>query len=400
MVAGLAGLVLGAGGLLLGPTGAAHADPAVDSYPTWVDPDCWDWVEQPGVVEFRSMLLNRYGLGGSSDNIFACTGFEHGEGRALDFMVDASIPAQEAIGDAVVSWLTATVDGVPHAMARRLGVGNIIWKAQSIELWSYKVNKVWEAYEPCGPYSPPGVCHTNHVHIAFSPQGANRQTSWFTTSPRPAHWYPPVPGDVDPTPPPTTPPSTSGPYYVTTYANAPGYSSATSTTQTGTLYAGTSYVYCKFWGRKIGNDTSYNHWWLKTDLDAGSPWANQYISAYYLSNWGNDEALTDNGVTIPTCSGGAQPVTQYWVTTYGDAPAFGSAWDTTLTGWLYGGSNYVYCKVWGRQITSGGTYNHWWLKTDLDVGSPWQNQYISAYFLSNWGNDEAFDDDGVSIPSC
>ena len=44
-------------------------------------------------------------------------------------------------------------------------------------------------------------------------------------------------------PPPSGPaPST---YWVDTYANAPGYGSPTSTTQTGTLYQGTSYVYCK-----------------------------------------------------------------------------------------------------------------------------------------------------------
>ncbi|WP_238006950.1 M23 family metallopeptidase [Dactylosporangium sp. AC04546] len=201
-------------------------------------------------------------------------------------------------------------------------------------------------------------------------------------------------------PPPTNPPPSGGPYNVTTFANAPGYASATSTTQTGTLNAGTNYVYCKYWGRNVGNSTSYNHWWLKTDLDSGSPWQNQYVSAYYLSNWGNDEALTDAGVTIPTCSGGAKPVQQYWVTTYGDAPGFSSAWSTTLSGWLYGGSNYVYCKVWGREIRSGSSFNHWWLKTDLDSGSSWQNQYVSAYFLSNWGNDEGFADNGVSIPSC
>ena len=44
-------------------------------------------------------------------------------------------------------------------------------------------------------------------------------------------------------PPPSGPaPST---YWVDTYANAPGYGSPTSTTQTGTLYQGTSYDYCK-----------------------------------------------------------------------------------------------------------------------------------------------------------
>jgi hypothetical protein len=88
-------------------------------------------------------------------------------------------------------------------------------------------------------------------------------------------------------------------YWVDTFANAPVYASPTSTAQTGTLYQGTNYVFCKTWGRQIGTATSYNHWWLKTDPDAGP--AAQYVSAYYLSRWGNDEAKDNNGTVIPDC---------------------------------------------------------------------------------------------------
>ncbi|WP_435861030.1 DUF2961 domain-containing protein [Streptomyces spiralis] len=88
-------------------------------------------------------------------------------------------------------------------------------------------------------------------------------------------------------------------YWVDTSPTAPVYASPTSTTQTGTLNAGTNYVYCKVWGRQIGDATAYNHWWLKTDPDTGP--ANQYVSAYYLSRWGNDEAKDNNGTVIPDC---------------------------------------------------------------------------------------------------
>ena len=88
-------------------------------------------------------------------------------------------------------------------------------------------------------------------------------------------------------------------YWVDTFANAPGYASPTSTTQTGTLNAGTSYVYCRTWGREVRNGSSFNHWWLKTDLDVGP--VNQWVSAYYLSRWGNDEAKDNNGDDIPGC---------------------------------------------------------------------------------------------------
>ena len=97
--------------------------------------------------------------------------------------------------------------------------------------------------------------------------------------------------------PPSPPASTN--YWVDTWANAPGYASATSTAQTGTLYQGTSYVYCKTWGREVRSGSSFNHWWLKTDLDVGP--ANQYVSAYYLSRWGNDEARDNDGYDLPRC---------------------------------------------------------------------------------------------------
>ncbi|GAB3654705.1 hypothetical protein GCM10027589_13560 [Actinocorallia lasiicapitis] len=94
----------------------------------------------------------------------------------------------------------------------------------------------------------------------------------------------------------------SGPakYTVDTFANAPGYSSPGGT-RTGTLNAGTNYVYCRVWGPNVQVGSSFNHWWLKTDLDSGSPWQNQYVSAYYLSRWGNDQAKDNSGRDIPNC---------------------------------------------------------------------------------------------------
>lgn len=88
-------------------------------------------------------------------------------------------------------------------------------------------------------------------------------------------------------------------YWVDTFADAPVYASPTSSVQTGTLYAGTNYVYCKVWGPMVGDSTTYNHWWLLTDPDVGP--GDQYVSAYYLSKWGNDQALDDNGNPIPDC---------------------------------------------------------------------------------------------------
>lgn len=88
--------------------------------------------------------------------------------------------------------------------------------------------------------------------------------------------------------------------WVDTFADAPGYDTPGGT-RTGTLYKGTHYVFCRKWGPEVRVGTAYNHWWLKTDLDQGP--ANQWVSAYYLSRWGNDEAKDNNGVDIKDCVG-------------------------------------------------------------------------------------------------
>jgi len=84
---------------------------------------------------------------------------------------------------------------------------------------------------------------------------------------------------------------------VTTFANAPGYGA--NQTQDGTLYAGTNYVFCKEWGKEVSDSSgAYNHWWLWTDLDTGGQ---GWVSAYYLSKWGNDVAKDNSGNVIPNC---------------------------------------------------------------------------------------------------
>ena len=129
---------------------------------------------------------------------------------------------------------------------------------------------------------------------------------------------------------------------------------------------------------------------------------------------GEDVPVTFNGVTYTgsggewrdvvsaNCGGSPPPppaASKYWVDTFADAEVFASPTSTDPTGTLWAATNYVYCKAWGREVSDGaGNYNHWWLKTDPDVGPA--DQYVSAYYLSRWGNDEARDNNGTVIPDC
>lgn len=115
--------------------------------------------------------------------------------------------------------------------------------------------------------------------------------------------------------------------------------------------------------------------------------------APYPGRYGEKSITSDNG-----CAGGT-----YWVDTFAQAPGYRTAAVSDEQGYLRAGTSYVYCKVWGANYTGPEGFNHWWLKTDLDVvypGKDGRGAFVPAYFLSRWGNDEAKDNNGAVIPDC
>jgi hypothetical protein len=180
--------------------------PKIDRYQPYVandlswrislDPERWETncdeshrVEQPGVQIFRDMTLTT--LGGGNGAIFACSHFEHEQGRAWDWMNDVNNPQDVARVQAMLDWLLAPDSrGVPQVMARRVGLAYIIWNKRIVTF--YGKNRGWRPYY-CEKNPTPGNCHTNHVHFAFSWAAAKAETSWFTVTPRPDTWYPTAP---------------------------------------------------------------------------------------------------------------------------------------------------------------------------------------------------------------
>ena len=107
----------------------------------------------------------------------------HAEGRAVDWHLDARDPAQRRAGKRLIALLLAPDSaGNAHALARRMGVEELIWDC------SY-----WGAGSAdFGPYAPcfskhgqrrrrvdPSVGHLNHIHIGMSKAGAAKKTSWW-----------------------------------------------------------------------------------------------------------------------------------------------------------------------------------------------------------------------------
>ena len=127
----------------VGPAGAA---PSTGSFPAGIEPlaryvgqSTCDPTEKPGTVALRSLVQATYPSvngGGISRACDVGGRSEHKEGRAWDWMLDASDPVEAARAEDFLTWLLAPdAQGNRYAMARRLGVMYVIWNA-----------KVWESY--------------------------------------------------------------------------------------------------------------------------------------------------------------------------------------------------------------------------------------------------------------
>lgn len=114
---------------------------------------------QPGVLKVRDLIKATYGPYASSTWDFhttrSCSGTGssgHHQGRALDWMLDSGNAAERDVADSYLKWLLATDRyGNKHAMARRMGVMNIIWNRQIFDL--YRPADGWKPYT--GPTRTP-----------------------------------------------------------------------------------------------------------------------------------------------------------------------------------------------------------------------------------------------------
>jgi hypothetical protein len=110
----------------------------------------------------------------------------HAENRAVDWHLDVRVPAERAAGKALIEMLLAPDrTGLPHALARRMGVEEIIWDCS---YWGAGMQD-FKAYSPClnkhgerRKRVDPTVGHLDHLHIGMSKAGAARRTSFWTAA--------------------------------------------------------------------------------------------------------------------------------------------------------------------------------------------------------------------------
>lgn len=136
----------------------------VDELGPYVRQISCDPQDRPGITAFAMLVFEHYDRPAYSGSrpCVAYNSFHH-DGRALDWALNANDPMERRIGDSAVLWLTEN-DG---EMAARFGIENIIWNRQVWDRWNG-----WQIYA--------GHPHADHIHFAFTWDGAQMNTSWWT----------------------------------------------------------------------------------------------------------------------------------------------------------------------------------------------------------------------------
>jgi hypothetical protein len=174
LVALIAGLLASTASGALAVPQVREFGPSIDAYARYEGQSRCIQTEQPGVRDFRDLVMAAYPNTGRGNIVRPCHiggVSEHKEGRAWDWMVDARNTTQRRQADELLAWLLATDEhGNRHAMARRFGVMYIIWNGR---IWHASRPDAWAPYGGANP-------HTDHVHFSFSWDGAERKTSYWT----------------------------------------------------------------------------------------------------------------------------------------------------------------------------------------------------------------------------
>jgi hypothetical protein len=107
----------------------------------------------------------------------------HAEGRAVDWHLDAARPADRREARRLIAlWLATDSEGNEHALARRMGIQEIIWSCRSWWSGSAAMGKYSACFADSGrrrrnvTYTE---AHKDHVHIGLSWAGARKRTSFW-----------------------------------------------------------------------------------------------------------------------------------------------------------------------------------------------------------------------------
>ena len=179
---------------------------------------CLPHARRPGTERFAAWLdANARGVNWGS---YRCEqwGSEsaslHAEKRAIDWHLDARRRADRREAARLIALLTAPDSaGNPHALARRMGVAEVIWDCA---YWSAGM-VAFRPYSPC--LTRDGrrrrmvgatIAHRDHIHFGLTRAGALGRTSFWTRAKTPARRSAARPAATGQTMPPDIAPAAGG----------------------------------------------------------------------------------------------------------------------------------------------------------------------------------------------
>lgn len=107
----------------------------------------------------------------------------HAEGRALDWSLDASDAADARAAERLVRLLLAPDSaGEPQALARRMGLQEIIWDCGYLSVGMTQFTRYAACFGRRGKRRKdlnPTAAHRDHIHFGFTRAGADGRTSFW-----------------------------------------------------------------------------------------------------------------------------------------------------------------------------------------------------------------------------
>ena len=171
---------------LVGPAALADVDGGglpVEDYASYEPQTTCVPQPKPGTVALGEWLVATYGGAGGAVNR-SCSGSgssEHKDGRAIDWTLDATDPADRELARAFLAAAFATdAQGNPHALARRMGIMYVIWKDHSYAAYrefakARYLSSSCRSRKKCSST----LRHRDHMHISLSKAGGKGLTSFY-----------------------------------------------------------------------------------------------------------------------------------------------------------------------------------------------------------------------------
>jgi hypothetical protein len=141
---------------------------------------------RPGTLALRRWL--RRNARGSSWGIMRCERLGgrnyslHSEGRAIDWRLNVRRRAERRAATRLIRLFLATDKvGNAHALARRMGIQEIIWNCKSWWAGSARMGRYSACYTRAGKRRRVSdtLAHRDHMHIGLNWPGARKRTSFW-----------------------------------------------------------------------------------------------------------------------------------------------------------------------------------------------------------------------------